>query len=140
MEWLYKGRVFVPPENFSSDDYYGFVYEITNRCNGKKYIGKKFFWSQKTLAKTKTRKRRKKILIESDLRNYFGSNKILSEEVKTQGESIFHRNILHLCNTKGECAYLEAKEQFDKEVLMSDKYYNGIINVRLGGNAVKGLK
>ena len=140
MEWLYEGKVFVTPENFSSDDYYGFVYEITNRCNGKKYIGKKFFWSQKTLPKTKSRKRRKKILIESDWRKYFGSNKILCEEVKTQGEDIFYRNILYLCKTKGECAYLEAKEQFDKEVLMSDTYYNGIINVRLGGNAVKGLK
>ena len=29
---------------------------------------------------------------------------------------------------------MEAKEQFDREVLMTDEYYNGIINVRVGGS------
>ena len=33
--------------------------------------------------------------------------------------------------------YMEAKEQFDREVLFTDDYYNGIIQIRLGGNAVK---
>ncbi len=36
-----------------------------------------------------------------------------------------------LCPTKWDCAYYEAKEQFDKEVLFKDDYYNGIINIRL---------
>jgi hypothetical protein len=31
-------------------------------------------------------------------------------------------------------SYLEAKEQFDREVLLSDEYYNGIINVRVGSS------
>ena len=30
------------------------------------------------------------------------------------GEDFFHREILHLCKSKGECAYLETKEQFEK--------------------------
>ena len=30
-------------------------------------------------------------------------------------------------------SYLEAKEQFDRRVLETDEYYNGIINVRVGG-------
>ena len=53
---------------------------------------------------------------------------------------MYHREILHLCKTKGECAYLEAKEQFDNNVLLREDYYNGIINVRIGGNSVKNLK
>ena len=53
---------------------------------------------------------------------------------------MFHREILHLCKTKGECAYMEAKEQFARDVLINDKYYNGSINCRIGGNAVKNLK
>ena len=64
MEWKYQGRKWVPPENFSSNDYYGFVYLITNRATNRKYVGKKFFWNKKTLPKTKTRKRRKITLIE----------------------------------------------------------------------------
>ena len=59
MTWLYKGLPYNPPEDFTTDDLYGFVYLITNRANAKKYVGKKFFWSKKTLPKTKTRKRRK---------------------------------------------------------------------------------
>ena len=33
-------------------------------------------------------------------------------------------------------SYLEAKEQFDRRVLESDEYYNGIINVRVGGSKI----
>lgn len=137
--WLYQGTVFQPPKDFSADDWYGFVYCITNRATNKKYIGKKFFWSKKTLPITKTRKRRKRLLVESDWRDYFGSNKHLQEEVATAGQDIYYREILHLCKTKGECAYLEAKEQFDREVLLSDDYYNGIINCRIGANSVKNM-
>ena len=32
---------------------------------------------------------------------------------------------------------MEAKEQFDRDVLLSDEYYNGIINCRIGSNAIK---
>ena len=138
--WLYKGIEFIPPENFCSDDYYGFVYMITNRATGRKYIGKKFFWSKKTLPITKTRKRRKRLLVESDWKEYYGSNVHLKEEVQKMGADCFHREILHLCKTKGECAYMETKEQFDRDVLLTDDYYNGIINCRIGGNAVKNLK
>ena len=100
-------------------------------------FGKKFFWSKKTLPITKTRKRRKRLLVESDWRTYYGSNKHLVEDVKTQGEDMFYREILHLCKSKGECSYRETKEQFDREVLLTDDYYNGIINCRIGANSVK---
>ena len=56
-EWIYKGRPFQPPENFSPEDYYGFVYIITNRATGRMYVGKKFFWKSKTLPITKKRKK-----------------------------------------------------------------------------------
>ena len=140
MEWVYKGKKYVMPKDYDHKDVYGFVYMITNRATGRMYIGKKFFWSKKTLPITKTRKRRKRLLVESDWKNYYGSNVHLKEEVEKQGDEMFHREILHLCKTKGECAYLEAKEQFARDVLIDDKYYNGIINCRIGGNAVKNLK
>lgn len=138
-DWIYKGRKFEPAEDFCSDDYYGFVYCITNRATAKKYIGKKFFWKSKTLPITKTRKRRKRSLVESDWKTYWGSSTHLTEDVTQMGEDTFHREILHLCKTKGECAYMEAKEQFDRGVLLTDEYYNGIINCRIGAKSLKNL-
>lgn len=138
-EWHYEGTEWLTPEGFNPKDAYGFVYLITNKKTNQKYIGKKFFWSQKTLPITKKRKRRKKLLVESDWRKYWGSSKHLQEDIDKYGEDNFTREIIHLCKTKGECAYLEAKEQFDRDVLLTDDYYNGIIQIRLGGNAVKNL-
>jgi hypothetical protein len=33
-------------------------------------------------------------------------------------------------------SYLEAREQFERRVLETDDYYNGIINVRVGGSNI----
>jgi len=137
MTWHYEGKEWQLPEDWSPQDVYGFVYLITNLETNQKYVGKKFFWSKKTLPITKTRKRRKRLLVESDWKDYWGSSKHLQEDVNKQGENKFHREILHLCKTKAECAYMETKEQFDREVLLTDEYYNGIINCRIGGASVK---
>jgi hypothetical protein len=138
--WLYQGVEWHPPEEFSPEDVYGFVYLITNLTTQRRYVGKKFFWSQKTLPITKARKRRKKLKVESDWKIYWGSNKHLMAEIEENGTDSYHREILHLCKTKGECAYMEAKEQFERDVLLTEDYYNGIIQIKLGGNAVKNLK
>jgi|TARA_B110000908_G_scaffold18578_1_gene20879 hypothetical protein len=140
MTWLLEDKEYKLPIDIDPKELYGFVYLITNKKNGRKYVGKKFFWSKKTLPITKTRKRRKKLLVESDWQSYYGSNRYIAEEVVEFGTDLFHREILHLCKTRGECAYMEAKEQFDRGVLLTDDYYNGIIQIKLGGNAVKNLK
>lgn len=135
--WLYNG------EEFTSemiDKYIGFVYIITDVSNSKKYVGKKLFQSKRRLAplKGKTRKRTK--VVESDWMEYFGSSEEVKLMVEEKGVDNFKREILHLCNTKGEMSYLEAKEQFDRNVLLSDEYYNGIINCKIHRTHVKGLK
>jgi len=138
-EWLYQGVEWEPPEAFTHDDAYGFVYLITNNKDQRKYVGKKFFWSQKTLPITKKRKRRKRLKVESDWRTYWGSNKHLIADIEEHGTEDFTREILHLCKTKGDCAYMEAKEQFAREVLLTEEYYNGIIACKIGGQTVKNL-
>ena len=52
------------------------------------------------------------------------------------GEDKFTREILYICKTRGVMSYLEAREQFERRVLESDEYYNGIINVRVGGSRI----
>lgn len=136
MTWYYRNEIFEPSEEVLQD-YVGFVYLITERDTNMKYVGKKLFHRRKTLPITKTRKRRKKVLVESDWRTYFGSNDKLQSLVEEKGAEAFHREILHLCNSKGDCSYLEAKEQFDREVLLRDDYYNGIINCKISSRHLK---
>ena len=134
INWIYKDK------NFSEEqieDNYGFVYVITNLQTGKKYIGKKFFYSLKTKV-IKGKKKRQKL--PSDWKTYFGSNTELQNDVKLLGQSMFKREIIYLCKTKGECGYMEAKEQFQKCVLESNEYYNTWIMVRVRKNHLKGIK
>ena len=42
----------------------------------------------------------------------------------------------YYCPSRGVASYLEAKEQFERKVLEVDDYYNGIINVRIGGSKI----
>jgi hypothetical protein len=130
MTWLYNNKPYTP-EGLDPKDIHGFVYEIEDLDNGKKYIGKKSFWATKTLPVTKTRKRKKRLKVESDWRDYYGSSETLKEEVSTRGTERFKRTILRLCKTKSECSYYEAKYQFETDALISDEYYNDWISVRV---------
>ena len=134
--WTLSGKPF-SVEYEDLEEYVGFVYIVTERGTNMKYIGKKLFHRTKTLPVTKTRKRKKKTLVESDWRTYCGSSEKVKEILSVRGLDGFRREILHLCRTKGECSYLEAKEQFDRNVLLRDDYYNGIINCRINRKHLK---
>ena len=115
MNWQYNGEVFTDvPKGME-----GFVYIITNLTNNKKYIGKKHFWTRQKDRKTGRRK-----TLESDWKNYFGSCDELNEDVKTLGREHFLREILYLCPHKKSMSYYETYEQFKRNVLLSEDYYN----------------
>ncbi len=132
--WIYTNKEFTD-EMINNN--YGFVYVITNLTNNKKYIGKKFFYSLKTKI---VKGKRKKIKVFSDWKTYFGSNKELIADVLSLGERNFKREIIHLCESKSMCAYLEAMEQFSNNVLESDDYYNSWIMVRVHKKHIKNNK
>ena len=130
--WLYKqNEIDELPEDCEA-----FVYLITNLSNNKKYIGKKLAKFKTTKPPLKGKKNKRRGYKESDWRTYWGSNDYLKEDVVTLGENKFTREILYFCASRGIASYLEAKEQFDREVLLTDDYYNGIINVRVGGSKI----
>jgi len=130
MEWKYNNiLVDELPEGCE-----GFVYLITNLTNDKKYIGKKLARFKKTKPPLKGKKNKRRSTIESDWRDYWGSSDRLNEDVALLGPSNFTREILYYCTSRSELSYLEAREQFDRKVLETDEYYNGIINVRVGGS------
>jgi hypothetical protein len=135
--WLYEDKEFISE---MIGDYMGFVYVITDKSNEKKYVGKKLFKSKRRLPPLKGKTRRRIKVVETDWQDYFGSSDEVKMLVEERGRDNFIREIIYLCNTKGEMGYLEAKVQFDRNVLLDDTYYNGIISCRIHRNHVKSLK
>ena len=142
MSWLFEGtNIEALPE-----DCVGFVYLITNKLTGRKYIGKKLAKFSKTTYKTvklkNGNKKRKRIRgkIESDWQTYYGSNEQLNKDVTQLGSENFTREILYYCRSKAECSYIEAREQFSRRVLESDDWYNGHIQVRVHGSHIRKLQ
>ena len=135
--WYYQNELF-NAELISQ--YQGFVYVITDLTHSKKYVGKKGFWSKKTLPPLKGKTRKRRSIVESNWQVYYGSSETVQQLLEEHGPPGFDRKILHLCKTKGEMSYLEAKEQFDRRVLLDDSYYNGIINCKIHRTHVKNLK
>ena len=68
LNWTYNSIEFT--EDLIGDNY-GFVYQITNLANNKKYIGKKFFYSTKT---KQVKGKKKKLKVPSDWQTYYGSS------------------------------------------------------------------
>jgi len=119
------------PEDISQ--WFGFVYRITSLSNGKKYIGKKQFWSNQKRPPLKGQKRSRRVTKESDWKKYYGSSNELKEDLQKYGKENFKREILELTTCKWESAYLELMWQLKENAILREDYYNGIINIRLNG-------
>lgn len=126
MDWIFKESSLIEIPSGKPE---GFVYRITNLVNGKQYIGKKSFWSSKTIA---VKGKKKKTKVESNWRDYYGSNDILQADVKEFGKESFKREIISIHATKSLVSYYEAKWQFQEDALLQpEKYYNSWIMVRV---------
>ena len=112
----------------------GFIYIITNKVNGKIYIGRKSFTATKKTALGKralasmTDKRgskNKTVIKHSNWSNYSGSNKHLNEDIKN-GDGV-NREIIHLCYTKKQMTYWELYYQIQYDVLREKSYNDNIL-------------
>ena len=130
--WTYQGKIV---EELPKDCE-AFVYLITNLLNHKKYVGKKLAKFKTTKKPLKGKKNKRRGTKESDWKTYWGSSAQLIDDVEKLGEHRFTREILYYCPSRGTASYLEAQEQFERKVLETDDYYNGIINVRIGGSNI----
>ena len=120
------------PENV-----YGFVYCVTNLVCNRMYVGKKQMLTLKKRPPLKGKKRKRVEIVDTDWRTYTSSSVELNADIEKHGKHNFKFEILRYCDSKSALAYYEAKEQFDREVLFREEYYNGIINLRIG--KIKGI-
>ena len=130
--WIYKNQ----PVAELPDEVVGFVYEITNTLNNRKYVGKKLAKFKKSRPPLKGRKNKRRYKVDSDWQDYYGSSDELSADVLKLGKEKFTREILCYCYSKAELSYVEAREQFARKVLESNDYYNGHIRVRVHGKGI----
>ena len=130
MEWKYneKDLIEIPKEME------GFVYLITNLTNNKKYIGKKHFWTRQKDRKTGRRKTK-----ESDWKNYMSSCDLLKEDIKNLGEDKFLKEILHLCPHKKSMSFYETMEQFKRDVIFREDYYNTNVEGKFFSSEVENI-
>jgi hypothetical protein len=120
--WYCNGEPF---ESKDIEDYFGFVYLIENKLNGRKYIGRKYLWQFRT-----PKGKKRKVKLESDWKNYYGSCPELKEDIVKFGKQNFTRTILSLHKTKGRTNYEETRQLFINNVLTESldtgepKWYN----------------
>lgn len=119
-------------KEFNIEDWFGFIYRITEMDTGRMYIGKKQLLTMRRVT-VKGKKNKKITYKESDWRKYTGSCKALNEQIALKGMDNYKFEILSLHKTKASLYYAEVKRQVMEDVMlirMSDgtkKYYNGNI-------------
>tara|TARA_Y100001973_G_scaffold99541_1_gene158920 strand:+ start:190 stop:654 length:465 start_codon:yes stop_codon:yes gene_type:complete len=123
--WTYQGTAFTSDD---INDFFGFVYCITNLQSGRKYIGRKYFSQRRT-----PRGGKRRVKSESDWKKYYGSSDELKADRKLLGNTCFKREILSLHTTKGQVNFEETKQLFLHNVLTetvdgkTPLYYNSNI-------------
>ena len=123
--WTYEGTTFTSAD---IDNFFGFVYCITNVQTGRQYIGRKYFWKFRT-----PRGKKRKVKSESDWKNYYGSSEELKEEIQQLGRHNFSRVMLSLHKTAGKTNFEETRQLFVNGVLTEQlddgtpRYYNSNI-------------
>ena len=102
--WTYQGSTFTSDD---INDFFGYVYCITNLQSGKKYIGRKYFTQRR-----KPRGGKRRVTSESDWKKYYGSSPELKADVKDFGKLNFKREIISLHKTLGKVNYEETRQLF----------------------------
>tara|TARA_R100001591_G_C4322464_1_gene175903 strand:+ start:137 stop:637 length:501 start_codon:yes stop_codon:yes gene_type:complete len=146
--WMYQGRVITSIEDMPKGTY-GFIYEVRYIPTDIRYIGKKvlYFERNKKLGKKALQAlkeerlkqglkgrtpQKQKIIIESDWKNYYGSQKeILDLSKKDSNGKNWEKRILEFVPNKKLLTYFETKHLFLNEVL--ENKYSAHINDNILG-------
>lgn len=140
--WQYNQETnFEIPENAL-----GFIYQITNLLDDRIYIGRKMLSSNRKTKLTKKdkllvenkRKKFKRVIKETDWRDYWSSCDELKRDVQSLGQDKFKREILCFCDSKMDMTFRELYFQVKFEVLFTNSY-NGHIASKFFKGKVKSI-
>lgn len=125
-------------------DSYGFVYMISNLSDDVHYVGKKFFYSIRTIPPLKGKTRKRKVKKFSDWKEYWSSSDVVKSEVERLGKESFERKIISLHPNKQETNFGELSAQILLRVLDAKKpdgsrlFYNENIEMKFYPSKVHG--
>lgn len=122
--WIYDGRI-VNEINDMPEGTFGFIYEVIHTPTGRRYIGKKVLYFNRSLPPLAGQKRKRKVVKESDWKDYYGSHAEIVGLIKEGRQEEFTKQILCYVKSKKLLTYYETKYLFIKEVL---EYRNNYIN------------
>lgn len=131
--WLHEGRLITEISDMPEGTY-GFIYEVLHKPTGKKYLGKKVLYfernvklGKRALEELKAERKaagiggrvpqKKKVIKESDWKNYYGSHEEIKRLVKESDPEDFTRRILQFVPEKKLLTYYECKYLFINSVL-----------------------
>jgi len=115
-----------------------FIYLITRLSDGKFYVGRKMLSSNRKVRLTKKekllpenkRKTFKRVIKETDWKDYWGSSKELLEDIKLLGKESFKREILCFLENKTDTSFYEMFYQMKMNVLFENSYNGHIANTK----------
>lgn len=127
--WIYQGNEILSEEDIPVEKAMGFIYIITQKSTGKRYIGRKLL----TKASSKTVKgKKKKTRTQSDWQRYWSSSPQIKEWIKEAGGTDdFTREILCFVLSKSELLYAEEYALYISNALLSDDFLNENIRSRV---------
>ncbi len=117
------------------NDAVGFIYQITNKATGKKYIGRKNLMStrrKQVNCKTKAGKKTQIVKKESNWMSYTGSCTQLNNDIVLLGKDQFTFIILSFHTSKSALNYAEVEQIIKQDALIkyfkdgSPAFYNGL--------------
>ena len=120
------------PEDYSN--IFGFVYIIKNNhpeSIKKYYIGCKQCQKRVKKKPLKGKTRNRIQYKDNDVLKYWGSSKELLADIEKYGIENFTREVIQLCDSKFDMKYSELHWQLLTNALLDERFYNGILSVRL---------
>ena len=130
------GHWISPIEIPEPNPYVGFIYQITNKATGKRYIGRKQMTSttkKQVKCKTTTGTKTRRITKPSKWMTYTGSSAQLNADITKYGINQFEFRILSFHTSKSALNYAEVHALVTQNALTSylpngePAFYNGLI-------------